>query len=138
MAVMAIDIQTGQRSVGSYIPMQPSQSRDLSIIYNLFVAAKGVQPNNPVLSPDGKLLATFDFNGFVVIYRLTKSYDELMAEEANSQSTRQAQEPRSIGLLPTATPQFRMLERFAHANADHHAGAAGTRRAWRRQAVRPD
>jgi hypothetical protein len=106
LEVMAINIETGQRSVGSYVPPHGTTNRDISIVTNLFQSMEHFYPSNPALSPDGKLLATTDQNGFIVIYRLTRTYDELMADEANAAATRQAQEPHSIGLLPTLTPTF--------------------------------
>jgi hypothetical protein len=120
-SVQGTDIAPG--SVRSS-PPQPSKTRDLSIIYNLFVAAHNISPNNPVLSPDGALLATFDQNGFVTIYRLAKTYDQLMAEEADAQATLRAQEPSSIGLQPTPTPPFGTSANCADSDADHHAPAA--------------
>lgn len=108
LAVLMLDIETGQRYQGSYLPPRGEKSLDLGIIHNLFYNQERYYPNNLVLSPDGTLLATTDSggNGFVMIYRMAKSYDTLLADEANAEATRQALLPHSIGLLPTATPPF--------------------------------
>lgn len=106
LEVMAIDVASGNRSTGSYIPPHGRPERDLSLITNLFQSMQRFFPQNPVLSPDGNLLATTNQNGFIVIYRLTKGYDTLVADEVNAAATRQAEAPRSIGLLPTSTPTF--------------------------------
>ena len=103
--VMTIDVETEARFVGSYLPptLQQEVLPDMNLILPLFYNERNFYPNQPVLSPDGTLLATTDNNGFVVIYRMAKSYERLAAEEAAALATRQAGEPPSIGLVPTAT-----------------------------------
>jgi WD40 repeat protein len=103
---MAINVETGERSTGSYIPPHGNPPRDIGIVVNLFTTILHFSPNSPVLSPDGTMLAAADQNGFVTLYHLTRSYDQLMADEANAAATRQAEAPRSLGLLPSPTPSF--------------------------------
>lgn len=106
LSVMMINIATGERFVGTYIPPTPNNSRDIQLVVNLFRNEEGYFPNNVALSPDGTLLAVSDESGFIRIFRLTKSYDMLMADETAAVATRQSNQGRSIGLLPTATESF--------------------------------
>ncbi|MBI5670504.1 MAG: WD40 repeat domain-containing protein [Chloroflexi bacterium] len=108
LSVLTVNIETGQRYHGTYLPPRDQQLPDMGLIQNLFYSQYRYYPDNPVLSPDGTLLAAFDTSGnrFVVVYRMAKSYDTLLAEEAAAEATRQANLPHSIGLLPTATPPF--------------------------------
>lgn len=106
LSVMTINILTSERFVGTYIPPAPNTTRDIQLIINFFRSEEGFFPNNAALSPDGTLFAVSDESGFIRIFRLTKSYDALMADEIAAAATRQANAPRSIGLLPTATESF--------------------------------
>jgi len=106
LTVMTINIDTSERFVGSYIPPIPDTRRDMQLIVNLFNNEEGFFPNNYALSPDGTLFSVSDESGFIHIYRMTKSYDALIADENAAIATRQASESRSIGLLPTATESF--------------------------------
>ncbi len=106
LSVMTINIATSERFVGSYIPPIPDTRRDTQLIINLFSNEEGYFPNNAALSPDGTRLAVNDASGFIRIFRLTKPYDALVADEVAAVVTRQSSEARSIGLLPTATESF--------------------------------
>ena len=108
--IVAIDIETQQRSEGDYLP-PPSgpEVPDASLLYNFFANQFNRPPNNFQVSPDGQLAAELDPNGFVIIYRLSRSLDLLLADEANALATRQAENVRSIGLVPTSTESYQPL-----------------------------
>lgn len=114
LGVMLLDIHTLNRSFGSYIPStpEPPRPRDMNLVISRYVREFSVQPYNPVLSPDGTMLATLDDYGFVRVYRLGESYDQLMAAATATYIAEFPAEtagPRSIGLPPTATPPFSPL-----------------------------
>lgn len=102
-----IDVLTGSRFAGTYPPetVRPNPP-DADLLYSFYVNQFNERPNNPVISPDGTRLAVKNRDGFITIYRLTRSYNDLLQYEINAQATRQAAAPRSIGLASTATPPF--------------------------------
>jgi WD40 repeat protein len=107
LTVVTIDIATAQRRLGTYIPdVQVEPQRSLSIIANQYAAQFGRQPGRFAVSPDGTRMAMLNDNGFIELYRLTRSYNELAADEANAEATRVAAQPRDIGLPATPTPGF--------------------------------
>lgn len=107
LGVITIDIPTAQRQFGTYIPQrQTAPPRDLSIIAQLYETEFRRPIGRFALSPDGTRVAMLNDNGFIELYRLTRSYDQLAADEVNAQATRIAEQPRSIGLPATATPGF--------------------------------
>ncbi|MBZ0287717.1 MAG: hypothetical protein K8I30_08885, partial [Anaerolineae bacterium] len=70
--VMLVDIETGERQIGSYFPPMQTQntSRPLDLILRAFEREKRFYPGGNVqLSPDGTLLAMTDESGFIDIYR---------------------------------------------------------------------
>ncbi|MBL8160871.1 MAG: PD40 domain-containing protein [Anaerolineae bacterium] len=102
-----IDVLTGNRFAGTYSPEQVRTILpDVNLLYNYYVDQFNEPPTNPVISPDGTRLAVTDRNGFVTIYRMTRSYADLLQDVANAEATRQAEAPRSIGLAATATQPF--------------------------------
>lgn len=105
--VVVIDIATSQRQLGTYIPQIPSRPhRDLSVMVEPYREQFDRSLGNFTVSPDGTRMARLNDNGFIELYRLTRSYDQLAAEAADKQATLIAEQPRSIGLPPTATPGF--------------------------------
>ncbi|MCB9450242.1 MAG: PD40 domain-containing protein [Anaerolineaceae bacterium] len=105
-----IDVLTRNRFAGTYMPelVRPVR-RDVNLLYNFYLDEFNEPPVNPVLSEDGTRYAVADRYGFVTIYRLSRSYDDLLQDEQIAEATRQAEEPRSIGLLPTATQPFNFI-----------------------------
>lgn len=109
LAVITIDLETGRRSYGDHLPQQKLSTRDLSVVIQRFERAFGYRPNNPILSPDGRLLAVQDANGFVQILRLARPYEDWRQEQLDALATQSANEPPSIGFIPTATAPFTEL-----------------------------
>lgn len=109
ISVMTIDIETQTRAFGQYFPPVPDTSRNINLVLNDFQERLGFYPNSPKLSPDGQLLSTLDNNGFVVIYQLGKAYDLVAEDVTATRDAELAEEPRSIGLRPTATVGFDRL-----------------------------
>jgi hypothetical protein len=106
LSVMTINIATRERFTGTYIPPVSITSRNLQLVINLFRDEEGYFPNNVALSPDGTLFAVSDAWNFIRIFRLTRPYNDLVADETTAIATRQSNEANSIGLLPTATEAF--------------------------------
>jgi hypothetical protein len=105
--VMLVDVETGERQVGNYIPPKPDTARPLDTILRAFEQEKRFYPVNDVqLSPDGTLLAMRDENGFIDIYRLSVPYETVMAAATATTAAEQANAPRTISLPATATPPF--------------------------------
>ena len=106
--VIAIDILTGNRTRGDYLPPQGSSTPglDRDLLSELWLNQFGTYLGERAVSADGNLLAVRDANGFVQIYRLTRSYNDFVADELNAIATRAAGGGPSIGLLPTATLPF--------------------------------
>lgn len=107
-AVMTIDIETGQRAAGDYLPPSAATApeHNLGLIRNLFVSQFRAEPTGLVLSPDGWRIAARDVNGFIQVYRLNRSYADLLQDEMNAAATRDAAQGRSIGLQPSPTQPF--------------------------------
>ncbi|MCL4250399.1 MAG: PD40 domain-containing protein [Anaerolineae bacterium] len=106
--VIAFDVETGQRSQGDYLP--PTQlQREMTPLIDAFARQFNRPPNTLTISPDGRLAAEFDQNGFVRLYRLTRTYDEFIREGQLARATLQADGVRSIGLAPTATAAYEAI-----------------------------
>ncbi len=102
--IMTVDMATGQRNFSSFFPsVEGPPRRSLEIIIDEFRRLEGFTPELPLLSPDGTLLATLNFSGHIVIYRLVTPYEVL---EANATATAivEIEEPNIIGVRPTFTP----------------------------------
>ncbi len=104
--VMLVDIQTGERQVGSYLPPVAENLQPIDRVLEAFQREKRFYPNGNVqLSPDGTLLAITDDFGFIDIYRLSLPYDVLVIDRTAAASE-QADAPRSLALPATATRPF--------------------------------
>ena len=109
--VLMIDVETGLRAFAERVvpPPQTPQPDAIALLNTFFRDQYRVYPNNPVVSPDGRLMAAQDTDGFITIYRLTRTVPDLLGDEASAIATRAAEAPRSIGLAPTATLPPRAL-----------------------------
>ena len=104
--VMTVDMETGTRAYGGYIPPRPaSQKLSLSLVMQEFKRTMRYDPPGAKLSPDGTLLAVQTPEGHVVIYRLLTAYDTLAAT-ATATFAPPTDQPRSISVLPPATRPF--------------------------------
>jgi len=105
--VMLIDIHTGQRSLGGFIP--PSESSLPSnvqlVLEDLRLRGVGAFETG-VISPDGTKFATKNRFGHVLVFRLPRSYQELAADATATESIFVEQSARGISLQPTATQGF--------------------------------
>ena len=107
LEVMLVDIETGERQIGSYFPPTQDTSRPLDLIVEAFQREKRFYPGGNVqLSPDGTMLAMNDESGFIDIYRLPVPYESMMAAATTTAVVEQGEAPRTISLPPTATPPF--------------------------------
>ncbi|MFN8527303.1 MAG: hypothetical protein U0670_01675 [Anaerolineae bacterium] len=110
--VVAIDIETGQRSRGNYLPPPIDSDFGASLAFSDLQAAYRSQfntsPNSLVISPDGWLAAERDDYGFITVYRLGRNFND-MAAQREAAATQSAQSRHSIGLDPTATVPFEAL-----------------------------
>jgi hypothetical protein len=103
--VMTIDVNSGVRAFGPFLPAQPSDAPSLDLVLQEFERTERFYPDSAVLSPDRQLLATRDRSGFITIYRLLTPYETIAA---NATATVAVQEtgPALISVLPTATRAF--------------------------------
>lgn len=107
LEVMLVDIETGERSIGSYSPPVETLSRPLDRVLEVFQREKLFYPSGNVqLSPDGTLFAITDDFGFIDIYRLSMPYEALVADRTATAAAEQADAPRSLALPATATRAF--------------------------------
>lgn len=108
--VMLIDIESGRRSLGGYIPPREStQSPNIQLVIE-DLRKQGVGPfETGVISPDGTLFATKDRFGHVLVYRLPRAYQQLAADATATESLFVQQSARVISLQPTATVGFEIL-----------------------------
>src|SRR5690606_28627584 len=88
--VVAINIETQQRSEGNYLPpVVRVSTRDVSLLFTYFTNQFNRSPNGLQLSPDGTLVAELDPNGFIMLYRLNRPFDQLVQDAADAEATRQ-------------------------------------------------
>lgn len=108
--VMLIDIESGRRSVGGFIPQAPfTNPRNVQLVLD-DLRIRGVGPfDTGVISPDGTLFAAKDRFGHVVIYRLPRIYQDLAADATATESIFVGGNARVLSLPPTATQGFNML-----------------------------
>lgn len=95
---MLLEVETGVRSLVSSLPPQQPEDNRLSRTLEDWEDEFGFFPENPVLSPDGTLLAVRTTNGHVNIYRVANPYPLPRLVENTGVNT------ASIRLRPTATP----------------------------------
>jgi hypothetical protein len=107
--VYAIDIATGQRSQGDYLPTTPPFNPN--ILANLYFEQFNGYPAALVLSPDARLVAALDGNGFITLYRLSRpySYEQLTTGDGIATPTPDANAAPVIGLAPTATAAYEAI-----------------------------
>ncbi|MCX9079329.1 MAG: hypothetical protein OIN84_15295, partial [Candidatus Methanoperedens sp.] len=104
--VLTIDVITGARSYGQYIPFREKPpERVLDLVLNEFERIYRYRPQDARLSPDGTQLALRDGNGFIQVYRLLKPYEALAADATATAAPRE-EGPQSIAMRPTATQPF--------------------------------
>jgi hypothetical protein len=103
--VMTIDMETGVRAFGPFLPTQPRVTSSLDLVMAEFQRTEGFYPEGAVLSSDARLLAMRNSSGHIQIYRLLTPYETLAA---NATATVAIQEtgPALISVLPTATRAF--------------------------------
>ena len=105
--VMTIDVRTGARSLGSYVPAIPQRERPLQPIVDEFRRTQRFSPDGAILSPDGKLLASVTSRGQIAIYRLPNAYEDMIATlTATAAGVQPTATANLIRLRPTATPGF--------------------------------
>lgn len=110
--VMLINAKTGVRSFGTYLPPQtPSVTPNLQLVLDEFRRTERTRLNNTViLSPDFKLMAAESRAGSqITIYRLLTPYETLEERQQFAAEATQAEAPRSIAVVPTATQPFTVL-----------------------------
>jgi hypothetical protein len=107
--VMTVNMETGMRAYGGYIPQRPAaRSLSLSLVLQEFKHTMRFNPPGAKLSPDGALLAVQTPDRHIVIYRLLTPYDTLAAT-ATATFAPPTDQPRSISVLPAATRPFEQV-----------------------------
>lgn len=115
--VMTIDLATGNRSTGTYLPplavqsQQGAYAQDMAydLVSSFFYNQFGYTPYTFAISADGIRFGMLDDSGFAKLYRLSKSVQTLISEEQNAVVERAANQPRSIGLPPTPTDSYNFV-----------------------------
>jgi hypothetical protein len=103
--VMTIDMNSGARSVGSFLPSSVRPTPNVQLALDEFRVTEGYTPEGALLSPNLQLMAVRTPSGNLQIYRLLTPYYTLAA---NATATVSVQEtgPARISVLPTATRGF--------------------------------
>lgn len=105
--VMMVNILTGERRIGTYLPPVPDHSRPLDRVLEAFQKEKKYYPSGNVqLSPDSSLLAVSNDLGFIDIYRLSIPYDGLVVDQTATAAAEKEEAPRNLALPATATRPF--------------------------------
>lgn len=108
--VMLIDAETGARSFGGYLPPHETAVQyNVQLVIDEFRRTERARLNTVVLSPDARFMAANTSGGQIIIYRLLTSYETLAARQEQVAAATQAEAPRSIAVLPTATQPFTAL-----------------------------
>ncbi|NDJ76938.1 MAG: hypothetical protein GYB65_11840, partial [Chloroflexi bacterium] len=106
LQVMTINIETGVRAEGAYIPeRQEPPSRSLQLVLDAFDESQGFTPSGALLSPDGELLVTRNSRDHLVIYRLVTPYQTLAGNPTATAAPRD-DEPIMLAVFPTPTQPF--------------------------------
>ncbi|NDJ60063.1 MAG: WD40 repeat domain-containing protein [Chloroflexi bacterium] len=105
--VMTIDIATGRREFGSFVPRaQQTPSPSLGVVLAEYERLRGLRPDSAILSPNAELLAERTFDGNIRVYRLVQPYATLSANATATAAPQGENVPRSLAVLPTATLGF--------------------------------
>jgi hypothetical protein len=104
--VMLIDMNTGVRSAGTFLPTVPRVERPLQPVFEEFRLSEGLLPDYGVLSPDNNLFAVRGFLNNIAIYRLVRPYSSLMDDLTATASVHLTNQPNTVALAPTATAPF--------------------------------
>ena len=99
---MTIDMATGARSLVTLPQPTAEDAPALELVLDEFRRVFGFYPANPILSPDHQLMAVSTNSNQVLIYKLAKSYDTIIAE-ATATAVQQNTPANVIGVRPTAT-----------------------------------
>jgi hypothetical protein len=108
--VMLIDIATGLRSQGTFLPRTPRTVLNRELVLEEFIDTEGFNPDVALLSPNAELFAILTPSQHIAIYRLVRTYDDLLAELRATQQVREEDAPERIALAPTATAPFERLD----------------------------
>ncbi|MDX2159797.1 MAG: hypothetical protein SF162_00590 [bacterium] len=105
--VYLIDVGSGERAAGSYIPFVPSAPvPNVGIVAEFYRRAQNGFLDSPLISGDGRLVAARTNDGTIQVYALTTAYDVIAALATATVEPQRANDPRSIGVRPTATQPF--------------------------------
>jgi hypothetical protein len=109
--VMTIDIITGRRDVGSYLPMSEHNQvgYSLELLRAAFWEAGLEMPSDAKLSPNGRLVAGGTSRRTLIVYHLPTTYDEMVVEATQTAEIYEEEEVLRISLYPTATQAFSQL-----------------------------
>ncbi|MBI5960175.1 MAG: hypothetical protein HY866_15650, partial [Chloroflexi bacterium] len=108
--VMTINVHTGVRAVGGYIPQREAvQRRSLQLVLDELYRITRISTDDARLSPDGMLLAVHQPYTFVTVYRLLTPYQTL-ADNATATAAPQEDDPRGISIQPAPTQAFDVID----------------------------
>ncbi len=105
--VMTIDVESGRRAFGGFIPpRETTLGLAYSLVVDEFQLQFGRAPEPGILSPDGRYLIDRTNAGHLVIYRLNKPYTTIVSEATATAAGDQPEQVRRIALRPTVTQGF--------------------------------
>ncbi len=106
--VYLFDVNTGIRSEGAYIPFVRQEIASLEVVLAEFRRIRGYTPDSPILSPDRQMIA-YREGSYVTVERILAPYESFAATATAQVEVQRADDPRRIGVRPTATPPFDVL-----------------------------
>ncbi|MDX1993875.1 MAG: WD40 repeat domain-containing protein [bacterium] len=113
--VMTLDIETGMRAEGGYVPPRLGSpfnelNRPVSFeVLEQFRLSTGIALGNAVLSPDGRMMAFLTANNHIEVYRLPEPHDALLATITATYAGLPTEAALFLRLRPTATLGFATL-----------------------------
>lgn len=102
---MMIDATSGERATGSFTAIERERPKPIGPIYDEFERTEDRYLGTAILSPDEQLVAASNLPGELVIYRLVRTYQDIMADvRATSVAIQQRQ--NLIYAQPSLTPTY--------------------------------
>lgn len=104
--VMTIDVHSGLRASGPFYPPGGGEPPAMQVVLDAFRLAHRFTPDSAILSQDLDLMASRSGPGYVTVYRLPLTYQELAANATATAAPQVEDDPNLISVRPTATEPF--------------------------------
>ncbi|MBC8100066.1 MAG: hypothetical protein H7Y11_11535, partial [Armatimonadetes bacterium] len=106
--VLTIDVATGVRAIGRYIPNIQSFERSAQPLFDAYTRLTNTSLNSPKLSLDGRYIAEFTFDNQVTIRQVGAPY-EAFTDDVTATAQAAIEDDNLIRVLPTATAPFQVV-----------------------------